>query len=372
MMARDERNENLAAVILSNLQLAETRLVMLGPVGSQEDETVSQLTGIKGYVNKPVRRKQLYESAAVAMGLAVEPSPSKDRPILKNKKNVKRFDAQVLLVEDNPVNQEVVSAMLANVGCRTDLATTGKEALAAVRDGAYDLVFMDCQMPEMDGYEATRRIRNAECGIRNGKKANPKSQVRLPIVAMTAHAIKGERERCMDAGMDDYLSKPFDQVQLHAILERWVAHKAVAQKKKESKRKRPEKKGEAPPKNSGVEDDTIDQRALDTIQGLQRKGAPSILERVISQYLESAPSLLASARDAEKKGDASALEKAAHSLKSSSGNVGAVKLVALCKEIETKAREGNLDDMSSGSAALDAEYKKVRGALEKELKRRAG
>jgi CheY-like chemotaxis protein len=128
----------------------------------------------------------------------------------------------VLLAEDNPVNQQVALGMLEALGCQVDLAGDGREALEAVAQGSYDLVLMDCQMPEMDGFAATAAIRTLEVARRNvGRR-------RIPVIALTANAMKGDRERCLAAGMDDYLAKPFTLGQLGEVLARWLPAAAPA------------------------------------------------------------------------------------------------------------------------------------------------
>ena len=125
------------------------------------------------------------------------------------------FDAHLLLAEDNPVNQEVARNMLENIGCRVEVVDNGREAVAAASRTRFDLILMDCQMPRMDGYQATESIRRRE-------EAENEPGNRLPIIALTAHAMEGDRERCLAAGMDDYLAKPFTQKQLAEVLERWL------------------------------------------------------------------------------------------------------------------------------------------------------
>jgi CheY-like chemotaxis protein len=117
---------------------------------------------------------------------------------------------KVLLAEDNIVNQKVAMKMLSTIGCQVDVVANGIEAAAAVKEGDYDIVFMDCQMPELDGYGATREIRSGEAG-----------RMRIPVVAMTANAMQGDREKCIAAGMDDYVSKPVNREELEAVVSKW-------------------------------------------------------------------------------------------------------------------------------------------------------
>jgi signal transduction histidine kinase/DNA-binding response OmpR family regulator len=162
-------------------------------------------TGALTCVSKPVRRDTLYQ--AMARSLAQHAAPLTVAPPAGA-----RLELRVLLVEDNLVNQTIGFEMLKSLGCQVEFATTGRTALALAQRGGHDVILMDCQLPELDGFEVTARIRTAEAGHSN----------RTPIIALTANAIIGDRERCLAAGMDDYLSKPFRIGQLHAVLSRWA------------------------------------------------------------------------------------------------------------------------------------------------------
>jgi len=161
---------------------------------------------VDAYLTKPVRRSQLYNALCEAVGIAVEVAQSSAPSTERRTSGVR-----VLLVEDNEVNRKLALHMLKRLGCSVDVATNGREAVEKTASHAYDLVLMDIQMPEMDGIEATRRIREREEG--SGKH--------LPIIAMTAHAMEGDRERCLNAGMDDYLSKPVKIERLAQVIEKW-------------------------------------------------------------------------------------------------------------------------------------------------------
>jgi signal transduction histidine kinase/CheY-like chemotaxis protein len=262
------------------------------------------------------------------------------------------YDVRVLLVEDNAVNRTVASRMLKHLGCQVDMAVDGNEALDAVARTAYDLVFMDCQMPELDGFEVTRMIRTNEAKLGNRH---------LLIVALTAHAMESDRQACQAAGMDDYLSKPFTLEQVQEVLVRWT----------------PSPAGTDPVPEREVGEDTqassatLDPHTLRTLRELQSPGERDVLGEVIALYQDESSALLEALREAVQQQDSAAVQRAAHSLKSCSGNVGALKLVSWCRELEAKGRMGTLEGIEADLASLEAEYAAVRSALATEMPRRA-
>ena len=279
---------------------------------------------------------------------------------------------RILLVEDNELNREVVGGMLEYLGGRADVATSGSEALDLVERGDYDLVLMDCQMPGMDGFEATERIRSLEAQSSQSGGKRP----RVPIIAMTASALAGDRERCFEAGMDDYLGKPFTLDQLRDFLSRWL------QLDEDSGSEEPRDRDVEAVMVSGVdveqdvaeEDgqaDPLDQKALDEIRTLEANGVAGLFDNIINIYLESSPELVAALRSAVEKRDASGLHAAAHSLKSTSASLGARYLASLCRELEAKGRS---EDVESAAPVLDElmiEFERVTAALGRELRRKA-
>ncbi len=258
------------------------------------------------------------------------------------------LNAYVLLVEDNPVNQLVSQEMLEELGCRTDVAQDGLGAVEMVAIGAYDLVLMDLQMPVMDGFVAVERIREFE---RTENTPRP-----IPVIALTAHATEGDRQKCLDAGMSDYLSKPFTLAQLREVLEGWMV-----QEEPHIQSNRPV----SGPEGGSVKDDAagldagyslLDKKALDSIRALQRMDAPNVLDKVIKIFLENSPKLVQALRDSIAQNDAAGtIEQAAHSLKSSSATLGATRLAALCRELEEMARENRI----SGAKAILGEIEKL-------------
>jgi CheY-like chemotaxis protein/HPt (histidine-containing phosphotransfer) domain-containing protein len=221
----------------------------------------------------------------------------------------------VLVAEDNPVNQKVAVRTLEHLGCRADVVGDGAEAVEASLSGRYALVLMDCQMPVVDGYEATRAIRHREPAGR-----------RTPIVAMTASAMEGDRERCLAVGMDDYVAKPFRQSELEVVLERWAGRATVATREPEH------------PRDTGMLDPVVVGQLLE----LDEAAGGGVLGELVELFVEDTPQRVRAIATAATTGDAEALRKAAHALKGSAGNVGAVDLAGVCARIEAFARDGQL------------------------------
>jgi len=271
-----------------------------------------------------------------------------------------RFNPQypgtrILLVEDNPINQEVAKTTLTQFGCAVDIANNGHQALDMLVADAYDLVLMDCQMPVMDGFRATELIRQRE---REAAEAGRPAK-RQAIVALTAHAISGDRDRCFAVGMDDYLSKPFARDDLIAILNRWLPVQVRAPAVDPSAATSAETAETA----GGV----IDQEALGRIRALERGGSPNLVSRLVGLYLDGTPPLIERMKQARADDDFEALRVAAHTLKSSSANLGAMRLHGLCKELETQARERRWDGASERIELVDREFLAAREALSREL-----
>jgi CheY-like chemotaxis protein/HPt (histidine-containing phosphotransfer) domain-containing protein len=256
--------------------------------------------------------------------------------------------ARVLLAEDNPVNQEVALGMLEALGLTVAVADNGRQAVAQVAAAAYDLVLMDCQMPELDGFGATAEIRRGE-RARGGH---------LPIVALTANALDGDREICLAAGMDDYLSKPFTREQLVATLRRWLPPSAAAVAALPAA---PAAVPAAVPAPAATA--ALNPQALAAIRHLPGANGAALVGKVIRAYLADTPPRLGQMQAAAAAGDAEALRKAAHGLKSSSANVGAEPLAALCKELETLGRSGTVAGAPALLHRAAAEFERVAAAL---------
>ncbi|HEV2300953.1 MAG TPA: response regulator [Stellaceae bacterium] len=337
----DMNGLELARAIKTDPALAAMQLVMLTSLG-QDLNTSSDYLARR--LIKPVRRSELLDAVRALTEAMSEPPAEASEP---SAPEGPWAGTQVLLVEDSPVNLEVAVNMLENCGCTVETASNGRDALAMHAACAFDVIFMDCQMPEMDGFEATSEIRQREA---NGAR-------RTPIVALTANAIAGDREKCLREGMDGYLSKPFTRGQLCSVLEIVLA-KPGSPGAGTGIEKAPVEPAPALP--AGV---VLDEAALTTLRQLQRAGRPDIVKRTIDLYLENAPRLLKELQEGAETDDVAALGRASHTLKSNSANVGAVRLAALCNDLETLARSGLVPESRALVATVVEEYAAVNAAL---------
>jgi len=250
---------------------------------------------------------------------------------------------RVLLAEDNPVNQAVCRAMLERLGAAVQVVGDGEEAVRAFEAGGIDLILMDCQMPRMDGYQATGVIREREKAAGAGR--------RVAIVALTAHAMQGDREKCLAAGMDDYLSKPFRQAELASVVARWTDAAG---------REVPAQGGSAaagPHLDAGV------------LAALRELGSGAEGEALVANlaglFLEDAPERLRAARAAAAAGDAAGLRAAVHTLKSSAASMGALRLSELAHALERDARDALPPEALARLAEMEAEFEATKPELER-------
>jgi PAS domain S-box-containing protein len=268
--------------------------------------------------------------------------------------DVASLRGRILVVEDNLVNQEITCTMLDQAGCAHAVADNGHGALHLLAEEAFDLVLMDCQMPEMDGYEAVRRIRAGTYGMTQGK--GPATGTRVPVIAVTANALSGDRERCLAAGFDDYLSKPFAETDLRALLLRWLPGSI------EAPRARPQFRTPEPAAFSlrpGYP--ALDPAVLGRLRAMESNGAHGLISRLTGAFLASAPPMFDELKMATARGDMPAARHAAHTLKSSNANVGALGVSRLFAQIEADARRS---EASAAAARLDEAEREFNRVLE--------
>ena len=272
--------------------------------------------------------------------------------------------AHLLLAEDNPVNQKVAAAMLERLGYRVDLAANGREALDILSNGTpYAAVLMDVQMPEMDGYAATREIRRRE-----ESSAGPNGPAsRLPIIAMTANAMEGDREAAIEVGMDDYVAKPVKPAELNDVLERWVT--APVEPADEAAANVASGMADSVANGNDLLEDPLDHDVLAGLRelGAPQNGEPDILTELVDIFVEDAEPRLAALREAVASGDAEGIERAAHTLKGSAGNMGARRMSVIASDLQDAGTSGDLSTAASLLQNLEFEYDRVKPALE-ELK----
>jgi two-component system sensor histidine kinase/response regulator len=244
-----------------------------------------------------------------------------------------RFDARVLVAEDHPVNQMVTRGHLELLGCRVVVVDNGAKAVEAVGREAFDLVLMDCQMPEMDGFAATGRIREIEAAA---------AATRLPIVALTAHALKGDREACLAAGMDDYLMKPFKLDELRAMLGRWLVPVPVAGRADGGSGRPAAKPAGLAGHRVAPAGPAFDPDVLRSLREVDPDGMGDLLNEISTLYEHDAQVRIAAIMEAAQRADAAAVHRNSHPLASASGSLGLLRMQALCREIDGSARGGQV------------------------------
>ena len=349
----------LAQRIRSEARLSAIQLIMLTTRDGYESnsEAVQLFAAI---LTKPMRRSQLlncitramsaapdagFDETATQTGLYLQEPVHTDtvvgltRPRPMRATSGRGFVPRILLVEDNPVNREVAVGMLQSLGCVVVAVENGWLAIEAMNNDSYDAVLMDCQMPVMDGLTATAELRRRE---QNSGGA------RVPIIALTANAMEGDRERCLAAGMDDFLSKPFTQQQMGVLLKRWLAlHVLPGHERRDASARLP----------------LLDAGVLRNIAALAR---PALLDSMIELYLKHSPPLIEAIETAASLGQPEMLSQALHSLKSSTANLGGARLAALTKECEALVREGGIGKVAPTVSRLRREYVEFCTALTRE------
>ncbi|HEY5302881.1 MAG TPA: response regulator [Acidimicrobiales bacterium] len=346
----------LAGLLKGDPATSNTMLFLLSSSGERLGTKETKAKGFAASLTKPVRQSELYDCLITSLN---DEDISCLEAIAEVHAQVGVARGTVLLVEDNKMNQLVGSKVLSKLGYQFHIANHGGEAVQAVMLNTYDAILMDCQMPEMDGYEATLHIRRMEGNSRH-----------TPIIAMTAAAMEGDREKCLAAGMDDYISKPVRPETMAAVIERWVKD-SVATLVSPAVIDEP---AEAPVPiteslDQGLEesDDHDVLEALDLGQiALLRSlddGEGVVLAEVIGQYLDQSHGQRDALVAALRASDAHAVERAAHSLRGASGNVGGACLVQICAEIEGLARANKVEAGVALFEPFETEFARVQAAL---------
>lgn len=300
------------------------------------------------WLRKPVRLVQLVQALSGATHPErIAPAYASSSASIQLEREGRR--ARILVAEDNLINQDVAREMLELMNCDVQIVHDGRSCVAILDHVTFDLVLMDCQMPEMDGFEATREARRRQ--VATGRP-------RVPIVALTANALAGDRERCIGAGMDDFLSKPFSSQELQAILERWT--KATL----------PVHDGPPTVIDGGTcapqTESPLSKKALDQLLAMRRPGREDIVARVIRSYLCETTKQLESVNAMLAAGELAGVARVAHTLKSSCATIGATALSRVLAEVESSARQGG-EDLASLIPLVHAESSRAGEALERFL-----
>jgi two-component system, sensor histidine kinase and response regulator len=324
----------VAERISEDRRYAGTKLVMLTSAGQPEDVARCRKLGISAYLTKPIKQSELFDVIVSAIGQPVKERASTPKRRKRSRPALRKL--QVLVAEDNQVNQLVATRIFEKLGHQVTVVNNGREALAAVHAGKFDLIAMDVQMPEMDGLDATRAIRAVERA----------AGTHIPIIAMTAHAMKGDRERCLAAGMDGYTSKPIRIRDLEQAIAQLIS---------------PINSASVSVPEAEQADGVIDHAAL--LVGVD--GDRRLLRELIHLFLADCPQGLAKIKDAIRCGDARALGRAAHTLKGSVGNFARKSAFAAAQRLEIMGRDGNLDNAGEVFRTLESELARLTEELRK-------
>jgi signal transduction histidine kinase/CheY-like chemotaxis protein/HPt (histidine-containing phosphotransfer) domain-containing protein len=334
MMMPEVTGLDVARAIRSEEGLPQPRLVMLTSMGFSPDPEEEYRLEIACRLTKPTRKAELHRALLSALEAPDRRGEDRGTKSQQAERRDELICRRILVAEDNEVNQEVTVAMLQAFGCEVEAVENGQLAVDRLANESFDLVLMDCQMPKMDGFAATREIRTREkAGRESGSEAK-----RLPVIALTAHAMRGDREQCLAVGMDDYLTKPFTKDELRELLRRWLPGSGDTASRPEAS---------AADRSTPVEpesDPRFDPAVLRRLADLGQSDA--FVTRVVDKYLSSSAELLAALRDGVAASDPEAARAAAHTLKSSSAQIGAVRLSALCKELEALGRSGSMEGVA--------------------------
>jgi CheY-like chemotaxis protein/HPt (histidine-containing phosphotransfer) domain-containing protein len=368
----------LARVIKADEKLKDTCLVLYSSLGQRGDAKRMQEIGFAAYLIKPARHWEIIDClSTVLSGPTPQPDPDPhdvgSGPVAPgwrgshgtlvtrhSVREMRRGAVRILLAEDNITNQQVALGILKKLGLRADAVANGAEAVTALETLPYDLVLMDVQMPEMDGLEATQHIRNPQSAVRNHQ---------IPIIAMTAHAMQGDRERCIGAGMNDYVSKPVSPQALVEALDRWLPKEERTEyplSNKESPTVK-ETHNTNPPLDVGhsLLDSGYSQFPVFDRAGLMARlmDDEDLAGKVAGGFLEDIPRQIEVLKGSLKAGDAPRTERQAHSIKGASANVGGERLRAVAFEMEKAGKTGDLEAVTARLPELETQFDRLKEAM---------
>ena len=358
--------ETLGQEIKQDPGLKNTILVLMTSIGQRGDAKRLDDIGFAAYLTKPVKQSHLYDCLVTVSGLKDKMPMKSSLSMFTRHTNYKKQQrtARILLAEDNLTNQKVALNTLKKFGYDADVVETGSEAVKAVKRIPYDIVLMDCQMPEMDGYTATKEIRKWEKKY-SPQNSNPKCashglspsdfnpshrSKRLPIIAMTAHALKGDRDKCLRTGMDDYIPKPIHPKKLKDMIEKWLNITNASQE----------------PKNVyelSIKNDIFDKNSfIDRLLGDE-----GLAKEVIEEFIEESLDQIAIIKDSLEKGNAKELRYKAHSLKGAAANISAAALKNIAYEIEVAGEKKDLVRAASLIPELDEQFRILKKNIAQKL-----
>jgi len=327
----------LAELIQKDQQLADTRLVLLASQGRRGDAQKMQQIGFSGYLSKPINQSELYNILLQVAGITGVDSAQ--QPSTRHAAHqLPQYKARVLVVEDNAVNQMVAQGMLNKFGIQIDIAGNGEEAITALTQLPYDLVFMDCQMPVMDGFTATRQIRDPQSGVKN---------CAIPVIAMTANAMQGDRERCLEAGMNDYIAKPVDPSKLHQALEQWLPDHCSSDVAKEDA------------STASSAEPIFDYAAMSK----RLMDDKALIHTIAEAFLTDLPLQFEQLKLAIAADDLQQATAQAHKIKGASANVGGMELSSLALKMEQAGKARDLETVRQKLPELEQQITQLKAAM---------
>ncbi len=371
---------SLAKHIREDTEIPHIPLILLTALGKRGEGKLAQHAGFNGYLTKPIRQQQLQQCLQMILGDDQHTTlfAKNQSTALITRHTVEEAQAQthtqILLAEDNMVNQKVAVRMLQKIGYRVDVVKNGQEVIDTLERTSYDLVLMDCQMPEMDGLEATKKIREAEnvnrkaLGVRSeGQESEfsetpdalpltPNEDSRVPIIALTANALSGDRKTCLEAGMDDFLTKPVRLEELKAMINKWLPQH-------QEQHSRSQHMTKYNPKDPTTMPSSLDNATLNDLKALGGDDDPEFFLTLVDQFLEDLPRHLEGIQQALDHQDCEALVKAAHTCKGSSRSIGATCLADVSFTLESMGREGTLEDANEEFTQWIQEQERTTHAL---------
>ena len=323
-----ENGETLGKKIKADPKISKTILIMMTSLGKKGDAVRLEKIGFAAYLTKPVKQSQLYECIATACGH--RSNSTVEKIITRHSLAENRRTVRILVAEDNVVNQKLILKLLEKLGHQAVIAANGLEAIEQLESASFDLVLMDCQMPDMNGYEATRMIRSPISNIENRD---------IPIIALTASAMQGDRDECINSGMDDYLSKPIKSQAIADMIDKWVLapekHKCGG--------------------NSGFDNSDL----LKNIDGDEE-----LLAEIIKVYMEDVPKQLMALKEGLESQNAEEVHLRGHTIKGASANVGAIKMRTVASNIEAAGKAGDLRKAAGFIEEIEAEFQELKMGLE--------
>ena len=364
----DTGGVGLARAINGDPSLGRPALILMAAARGQELDEPTRAAGVVGCLAKPVRPSALVDALVATRGGSrgrldssggasrADATPSPARP---------RFRGRVLVADDNVTNQRVAQMALESLGCSVDLASDGAMALATLEQRTYDLVFMDCEMPEMDGMEAAGRIRAMEARVAEGGSAA--RHARTPIVAMTAKTLSGDRERCLAAGMDDYLTKPVHLEALIEMLARWLPAEAGDVHAGGPSIPEPPRPDRVETANEPGAVEVLNRTILERLRALAQATSPALFAQVVDAFLADASVHVAALQDAAARHERERLGRTAHALRGASLNIGATGMARVTQQLE--AGTGGWEAVPPLLAELEMGLERVRAEIELELGR---